>query len=101
MPYGISLARVSQLLREHHDEWMQFTGEAIAARPYRLARVLITANRIRTWQYSMPPVHTERRHFVLPTKPLRPFPDYPLVVAYGLGVDSRTAMILTFPAIAG
>jgi hypothetical protein len=36
-----------------------------------------------------------RRYFVLPSKPTRPFPDCPLVVAYGLGVDS-TAMLIEF-----
>jgi 3'-phosphoadenosine 5'-phosphosulfate sulfotransferase (PAPS reductase)/FAD synthetase len=31
----------------------------------------------------------------VPTPPLRPYPDCPLVVAYGLGVDS-TAMLIEF-----
>jgi hypothetical protein len=29
--FGISPARVSQLRREYHNDWRQFTGEAVSA----------------------------------------------------------------------
>ena len=38
---------------------------------------------------------TEEPPCPLSASPLRPFPDCPLVVAYGLGVDS-TAMLIEF-----
>jgi hypothetical protein len=84
--HGLSMARVSQLRREFHEDWRTFNREAVGwAGRHRPA-----------WQFPIPHVRN-REEATMPvhTSDARPWADCPLAAAYGLGVDS-TAMLVEF-----